>query len=374
MANTKATKNTPATGKADVQAAAVKVAPAAAAAGKQAQAPVTSKQGKDQAPKEAPNTKPAGNNASPKTQPKNVNTAGNGTAKKEPVKPVEAPKQEPVKKQEQAKQEPAKKQEQAKPQPAKQEQTKKQEQPKQEQAKQQQPAKKDTKEATVKKDNAAPAEVAKKAAPAAAAAPAKDENPLQPTVNASRQALQKFWSANAEATPAAAAAGKPGAKAAAGTPAKHSLKAMSAQKWDAWSEGVRADFLKRCQTAVIASIQTKIPRKQWAQWEITLKFCLEDVFQNARASTPRTFTDKDGLLTLLQVIIDGHENDAAHDKHFQGKIDEMLQQMRDKPTITSKVQGFNIDDLSHVGTLRAIRSLYAIEYAHYVIGKLISSS
>jgi hypothetical protein len=44
------------------------------------------------------------------------------------------------------------------------------------------------------------------------------------------------------------------------------VRGLCSQRWDGWSAAVRSEFLKRSQNAVIAAIQTTIPKKQWAQY------------------------------------------------------------------------------------------------------------
>lgn len=41
-----------------------------------------------------------------------------------------------------------------------------------------------------------------------------------------------------------------------------SVKERVAKRWNEWSPAVRANFIKRAQNAVIAQIQTSLPRKQ----------------------------------------------------------------------------------------------------------------
>ena len=135
--------------------------------------------------------------------------------------------------------------------------------------------------------------------------------------------------------------------------------------WDAWTISVRSEYLKRAQAAVIAGVQTSIPRKQWSQWEVTLKFCLDDIFVKARGTAEHQFTSSDNSLgSLLGIILEGEENQSDPEE-FESKIEEMLVEMR-----TNKVPGFDASDSTHGPTLRAIRSIYAIQWANYLIAKL----
>ena len=208
------------------------------------------------------------------------------------------------------------------------------------------------------------------AAPAPVAAPAATPAPSSPTkgagaaaaqerqaglannVHVSRDALKKLWT------------GKDGQQRA--------VRDLCGQRWDAWSTPVRADFLKRAQTVVLASVQTTIPKKQWAQWEVTLKFCLDDIFISARAAcdkkfaTATTATEKAGIAAVIDMIVQGRENDKERDE-FEKKVKEMMAQM--KP---DTVPGFDVTDKTHVETLRSIRSLYAIEWVKYLVAKMIA--
>lgn len=129
---------------------------------------------------------------------------------------------------------------------------------------------------------------------------------------------------------------------------------------------MRSDFLRRAQAAIIAAVQTAVPKKQWAQWEVTVKFCLDDIFQKARSTTDNRFEDKNGLAEVIQMLVDGKET-KLNPEEFEKRIDEMLQQMT-----PDMVPGFKVDPDAHKKTLKSIRSLYACEWAIYIGSKLVS--
>jgi hypothetical protein len=127
------------------------------------------------------------------------------------------------------------------------------------------------------------------------------------------------------------------------------------------------ELLKRAQTSILATIQTSVPRKQWAQWEVTLRFCLNEIFLRARLTSSKAFEDNGGLRELILTIAEGRENDLDRES-FDGKIDEMLGEMK-----TKNIAGFDPSDTTHGDTLRAIRSVYASEWATYLVRKVASS-
>jgi hypothetical protein len=165
---------------------------------------------------------------------------------------------------------------------------------------------------------------------------------LNANITSSREGLVKLWSESNSAP----------------------VSSACAKTWNAWSANVRQDFLKRSQAAVIANVQTAVPRKQWAQWEVTLKFCLDDIFKLARAQTDKEFGAKDGLGDLIGLIVEGKEH-TLDPIAFEKKIGEMLEEMKN-----TKVDGFDVNDQSHGPTLKAIKSIYAIQWAQYVVVKL----
>ena len=128
------------------------------------------------------------------------------------------------------------------------------------------------------------------------------------------------------------------------------------KKWNAFSVSVRQDFLKRAQRAVIASVQTTVPRKQWAQWETTLKFCLDDVFKRSQVVSEKAWgKEMEGLLREA-----GKSDDA-----FSKRVDEMFAELK-----VGQVPGFNPGDVLHRDTLVALRRLYGLQWSAYVISKL----
>ena len=138
-------------------------------------------------------------------------------------------------------------------------------------------------------------------------------------------------------------------------------------KWNNWSVAVRSDYVKRAQAAIIAGVQTSVPRKQWSQWEVTLKFCLDDIFAQARSTTSSNFDD--GIGKILVMVVNGKENEL-NPQDFDRKIVEMMAEMKAK----NGIAGFDPADKSHSHTLRAIRSLYSIEWAAYLISRLITAN
>ena len=161
---------------------------------------------------------------------------------------------------------------------------------------------------------------------------------LNANLKASREQLTKIWADKRD---------------------NQAVTAICTKTWNGWSVAVRQDYLKRAQAAVVAGVQTSVPRKQWAQWVVTLKFCLEDIFAKARETHNKEFAAAGGLSELLKIIVDGKEN-TLNPEAFDKKIKEMLEEMK-----TNKIDGFDVNDQSHGPTLRAIRSIYAIQWANY---------
>lgn len=141
-------------------------------------------------------------------------------------------------------------------------------------------------------------------------------------------------------------------------------KELIGDKWDSWSEAVRAQFIKRAHDAIIAAVQTTVPKKQWAQWEVTLKFCLDDVFTAARQTPDKKFAAENGLGLLLIKLAEGKQTEEEK-KKFDERVNEMLAQM--KP---GQVPGFDVNDRTHSQTLQHIRGIYSIEWGMYVVAKL----
>lgn len=139
-------------------------------------------------------------------------------------------------------------------------------------------------------------------------------------------------------------------------------------KWDSWSVAVRQEFMRRAQNAVVASVQASVPRKQGQQWAVTIKFVLDDVFEAGRKCGDHKFDDKDGLASLIKLMLDGQEN-AKDPAAFEKKVDDMLAEMKD-----GQVPGFKMEDKKvHTNTLRDMRSIYGIEWAAYIVSKLAAN-
>jgi hypothetical protein len=98
-------------------------------------------------------------------------------------------------------------------------------------------------------------------------------------------------------------------------------------KWNSWSPSVRLDFTKRAQKAVLAAVKKDLPKKQWAQWDVTLRFCLDDIFNKANERNQVNWEAENGVEALVKMINDSKENINDAEK-FQAKIEEMLEEMK----------------------------------------------
>ena len=125
--------------------------------------------------------------------------------------------------------------------------------------------------------------------------------------------------------------------------------------WNSWPVSVRQDFVKRAQGHVLSSIQTsQIAKKQWAQWQVTLRFCLDDLFNEMREATKHNFEDEKSFGYWLNTVLKEQEN-AINVEAFDKKVDGMMAEMKN-----TEVAGFDPASTAHRTTLRQIRSLYAI--------------
>lgn len=106
---------------------------------------------------------------------------------------------------------------------------------------------------------------------------------------------------------------------------------------------------------------------RWAQWEVTIKFCLDLVFTDARNGCQKHFNEAGGLFELIRPVLDGKERDYKA-KEFEANIDKMMSSID-----SGKVANFDRDDKQHRETLRNIRALYWINWSAYVMNKLSAS-
>lgn len=104
---------------------------------------------------------------------------------------------------------------------------------------------------------------------------------------------------------------------------KSSPEKLCQERWDNWSSVVRVDFLNRSKKAVIALVQRDLPKKQWAQWEITVKFCIDDIINKAIQTKDKKWADNAAVGSLIKTIADRKENEIDPEG-FKAKIDKMI--------------------------------------------------
>jgi hypothetical protein len=112
-----------------------------------------------------------------------------------------------------------------------------------------------------------------------------------------------------------------------GTKERPAAEPKCIKKWNEWSPLVRADFVSRSKKAVVAMVQRDIPKKQWAQWEVTVKFCIEDVLKTALSTKDKTWEDKDGIGALVKIIVEGKEAEI-NPVGSQEKIAKMIEEIK----------------------------------------------